>query len=74
MEMKSVCECLNVIDSMILRSIETYIGIGNLEDLRKYMIVMYNDKYIKEMVAKLAILSPINLIIERIYLDNESDI
>ena len=35
---------------------------------------MYNEKYIEEMVGMLAILSQINLIIEKIYLDTESDI
>ena len=38
------------------------------------MIGMYNDKYIEEMAAILAILSQINGIIESFYLDNESDI
>ena len=73
MEMKSVSECLKFIDSMILCSIEKHGGIGYLEDLRNYMIGMYNDKYIEEMVAILAILSQINLILERFHLDNESD-
>ena len=35
---------------------------------------MYNEQYIEEMVAILAILSQINLIIGRFYLNNESDI
>ena len=34
MEMKSVSDCLNFIDSMILCSIEKHVGIGNLEDIR----------------------------------------
>ena len=40
MEIKSVCDCLNFIDSMILCSIEKHVGIGNLEDKREYMIGM----------------------------------
>ena len=72
--MKSVSECSNYIDSMILCSMKEHVGIGNLEDLRDYMIGMYNEKYIEEMMAMLAILSQINLVIERFYLDNESDI
>ena len=51
-----------------------HIGIGNLEDVRHYMIRMYDGKYIEEMVSMLAILSQINLIIDRFYLDKESDI
>ena len=74
MEMKSVSDCLNFNDSMILCSIKINVGIGNLEDLRDHMRGLYNDKYIEEMVAMLPILSQINLIIERFYLDNESDI
>ena len=51
MEMKSVSDCLNFIDSMILCSIEKHAGIGNLEDLPNYMIEMYKDKEIEQMVA-----------------------
>ena len=72
--MKSYCDCFNFIDSMILCSIEKHVGIGNLEDSRNYMVGMYNDNYIEEMLAMTAILSQINLIIERFYLDKESDI
>ena len=60
--MKSVSDCLNFSDSMILCNIEKQVGIGNLEDLRDYMIRMYNDEYIEEMVTMLSILSQINLI------------
>ena len=74
MKMKSVSDCLNFIDSMILCSIEKHVGIGNLEDLRDHMIGMYKEKYIEEMVPLLAILSQINLIKERFHLDYESDI
>ena len=74
MEIKSVCDCLILIDSMILCSIEKHAGIGNLEDMHDFMIGVYNDKYIEEMVSMLAILSQVNLIKYRFYLDNESDI
>ena len=72
MEMKSVSDCKNFIDSMILCNIEKHAGIGNLKDIRAYMIGMFNEKFIEEMVALLSILSQLNLIIERFYLDNES--
>ena len=35
---------------------------------------MYDGEYIEEMVSMLAVLSQINLIIDRFYLDKESDI
>ena len=63
--MKSISDCLNFIDSMIICSIEKHVGIGNLEDVCDYMIGMYNDKYIAETVSVLAIPSQINLIIDR---------
>ena len=69
--MKSNSGYLNFIDSMIICSIEKHVVIGYLEEVRDYMIGMYNDEYIEEMVSMLSILSQINLIIERFYLDNE---
>ena len=74
MEMKSSSECVNFIDDMILRGKDSEVGIGNLDDLRDYMIGMYIDKDIEEMVSMLALLSQINLIIEKFRLDKESDI
>ena len=81
MEMKSISDCSNFIDNMILCSIEKHVGFGNLEKLRDYMIGLYNDmiglyneKYIEEMMAMLAILSQIILIIEKFSLHNEGDI
>ena len=61
MEIKTISDCLNFIDSMILCSIEKHVGIGN-------------DKYLQEMVSILGTLSQVNLIIDIFYLDNESDI
>ena len=74
MTMKSVCDCLNFIDSKILCDIEKHAGVGNLEDIRECMITIYNDKYIEDTVSILGVFSQINLIIDRFYLDNESDI
>ena len=73
MEMKSVSECLNVTDSMILRSIEKHVGIRNLENLLDYMIGMYNEKYLEETDPMLTILSQINLIVEGLCLDTKND-
>ena len=73
MEIKSVCDRLNFIDSTILCTMERHACIGNLEDIRDYMIGMYNDKNIEDMVSMLGVFSQINLIIDSFYLDNESD-
>ena len=74
MQITSISDCLNFFDSLILCDTEKHIGIGNLEDVRDLMIGMYDDKYIEGMVSMLAVLSQINLIIDRFYLDKESDI
>ena len=74
MVVKSISDCLSFIDNLILCGTEKPIGIGNLEDVREYMIGMYDGKYIEETMSMLAVLSPINLIIDRFFLDKESDI
>ena len=73
-KINSISDSLNFIDNLILCGTEKHIGIGNLEDIRNYMIGMYDGKYIQDMVSMLAVLSQINLIIEKFYLDKESDI
>ena len=42
MEMKSVIEYLNFIDDMILCGIEKHDGVGNLGDLRDYILTFLN--------------------------------
>ena len=74
MEFKSISDCLNFIDNLILCNTASHIGIGNLEDVREYMIKMYVGRYIEELMSMLAVLSQINLIIDKFYLDDESDI
>ena len=74
MTMKSVCDCFNFIDSMILGNMEKNAGVEHLKDIHDFMITIYNDKYIEDMVSILGVFSQINLIIERFHLDNESDI
>ena len=65
--MKSICDCLNFFDSIILCDIEKHAGIGNLEDVRDYMITVFNDEYIEDMVSMFAVFSQINLIIARLF-------
>ena len=74
MQVNSISDCLNFIDNLILCGTEKHIGVKNLEDVRDYMIGIYDGKYIEEMVSMLAVLSQINLIIDRFFLDKESDI
>ena len=74
MEIKSLCNCLSFIGSEILSGIEKHAGDGELEDINGYMRGMYNDECIEEQMSMLAVLSRINLIINRFYLDDESDI
>ena len=74
MEMKSVSDCLNFIDHVILCVAENFNGVESLEVVRDYMIEMYNDEYIENMIVMTGVLSQINLIIETIYdIDDDSD-
>ena len=59
---------------MILCDREKKIDIGDLEDVCDYMIGMYDGEYTGETVRMLAVLYQINLIIEKFYLNKESDI
>ena len=69
MEFKSISDCLNFIDNLILCNTASHIGVGSLEDLREYMFKMYDGRYIEELMSMLAVLSQINLIIEKFFLD-----
>ena len=59
---------------MTLCGIEKHFGVGNSEHLRYYIISFDNGVYIEESMTMLSILSQNNLIIEKFYLDKESDI
>ena len=74
MEFRSISDCLNFIDNLILCNTSKYIGIGNLEDLLEYIINMYDGKYVEDLMTILGIVYQINIIIDKFYLDNESDI
>ena len=69
--MSSVTDCLNFIDRMIVCNIEKHAGIGKSGNIRAYMIGMYNDKNIEEVVALLSILSQTNLIIKILFRQRE---
>ena len=68
MEMKTVADCLDVIDNMILHNIEKKDSMGSLESMRDYFLDDYNKRSDKELVAIMSIVAQINLIINRFYL------
>ena len=74
MEIKSISDCLNFIVSIILCNIQDQIAVENLENIRNFMIGMYNDKYVEDMVVMPGLLSQINLIVERFYIDNDNNL
>ena len=72
--MKSVTDCLNSIDTVILPTIGKYACVGNLEDVRDNVLSEPKDKYIEEMLALNKIFSQINNKIDNFYFDKEDDI
>ena len=74
MEITSISDCLHFTDSMILCNIQYQIAVENLENIRNFMIRMYNDKFIEEMVVMTGILSQRNLIVEKFYIDNDNNL
>ena len=71
--MKSVAACLNFIDTVILSDIRKYACIGNLEDVRDFVLSENENKYIEDMVALNKILSQISNIINNFF-DKEDGI
>ena len=51
MEMKSVSDCLNIIDDAIVEKIGKYFGISNLENIRKYLLDIGQCDFIEDRVA-----------------------
>ena len=54
--------------------IQDQIAVENLENIRNFMIGMYNDKNIEDMVVMTGLLSQINLIVEKYYIDNDNNL
>ena len=73
MEMKSVADFFNFIDTVILSDIGKCAGIGNLKDVRVYVLSERN-KYIENMMPLNKMLSQINNIIDKYQFDKEDDI
>ena len=51
MEITSISDCLYFIDSIILCNIQDQIAAENLKNVRNFMIGLYNDEYIEDMVV-----------------------
>ena len=71
MEMKSVADCLDFIDNMILNNVKKIDSIESLESMRDYFLDDYIEKSDEELVAIMSILSQINLIINGFFIPND---
>ena len=67
--MKTISDCLNLIDCIISSNIEKGIGIECLENICDYVIQTTNDKCFENNMIMFDNLSQINLIIEKFYID-----
>ena len=74
MEIKSVGDCLNIIDFDIVETIVKPIGISNLENIHKYLLGNGQSDFIKDRVALSNVLCQINSIRENHYQFAEDDI
>ena len=72
--MKTISDCLNLFDCIISSNIVKRIGIDSLENVRDYVIQTTDDKGFENNMIMLDILSEINIIIEKFYIDENSDI
>ena len=64
--MKTIRDCLNLIDYMMSYNVEKHTVFENLENVRDYVIQTTNDKCFENNMIMLDILSEINLIKEKI--------
>ena len=71
--MKTISDCLKLFDCIMSSNIEKHIGIESLENSRDYVIQTTNEKCFENNMIMLDILSEINLIIEKFYIDENSD-
>ena len=63
--MKSVADCLNFNDTVILSDIGKNACIGKLEDARDYVLSDYKNKYFEDLVALNKMFSQTKNIIEK---------
>ena len=67
MEVKSIRDCLNMTDGVIVENNGKYIGISNLENIHKYLLQKGQSDFIEDRIALAIVLSQINCIIENHY-------
>ena len=74
MEVKSIKDCVNIFDDVIVENIGKYIGISNLENVHVYKLEKRQSDFIEDRIALSNVLSQINCIIENHYQFAEEDI
>ena len=72
--MKSLTDCLNFIDNMMLYNVEKVDNMDGLESMRDFISDDYIRKTDEELAAIKSILSQINLIVNRFYIPDEYNI
>ena len=73
MEVKSVSDCLNIIDDALVESIGKFISISDSENIRNYLLEIGQSDFIEDRVAQSNVLSQINSIMENRYQSVEED-
>ena len=73
MEIKTISDCLSVIDFAIVENVRL-LGIEKLEEIHNYLLEFGKNNYIEDRIALLKVLKHINCIIDNFssYEDNES--
>ena len=72
--MKTITDCLNLIEFVMSYNIEKHSVIENVENVRDYVVQTTDDKCFENNMIMLDNLSELNLIIENFYIDEKSDI
>ena len=74
MEVKSVSDCLNNFDDVIVENFGKFIGVSNLENIRESLLDKGQSDFIEDRVALSNVFSKINSIIENHYQFTDEDI
>ena len=72
--MKSISDCLNIIDHAIVENVGNYIGISSLEFIHKYLLEIVQSDFIEDSIALSNVLSQLGFEIEKHYHLEEEDI
>ena len=74
MKVKSVSDCLNIIDDVMVENIGKYIGTSILENIHKHLLENGQTDFIEDRVALSNVLGQINSMIKNQYQSAEEDI